>query len=201
MKVLGLDLSMKSTGICLLDGDSLDSLSVRTELFKQPSTKGVEEGVRRLLAISEKVVSLVRAESPHHVIIEAAAKNQVWQAAAMGEVHGAVKSHLLRETGIIPLVKEATEMRKVVIGKIERKMVEYTDRNGNKKRRVSYGDIVGPRGKPKRASVKDLIQLRLADLGLRFDTQDEMDAYVAARYCWVKVGVLDKGSTHDPDKA
>ena len=29
--------------------------------------------------------------------------------------------------------------------------------------------------------------MRLKDRGLEFPTQDEMDAYVAAKYCWKKL--------------
>ena len=188
MRVLGLDLSIKATGICILDGDGKSDLIVRTELFPQPQVKTVEARILRLVAISEKIVSAFRRDRPDHIIIEAAAKNQVWQAAAIGEVHGAVKSQIYLHTGMFPMVKEATEMRKAVVGKIERSTILVKGKNGKVKKCVSYGEIPGARkGKLKRATVKDVIEMRLAALGFKFPTQDEMDAYVAARYCFDKM--------------
>lgn len=197
MKVLGLDLSLKGTGICVLEGDPASKPSMRTERFAQPEAKTVVEKVRRLEAIAEHIVQLMDGERPDHVIIEAPAKNQVWQAAAIGEVHGVVKLQIYLATRKIPWVKEATEMRKVVVGKIERKMVPVAGKNGKIKKQVSYGQIDGARGKKKRATVKDIIEMRLGELGLRFPTQDEMDAYVAAKFCWDKVIAYSRGSADD----
>lgn len=184
MKVLGLDLSLKSTGICLLSGEIGSEPIVNTELFSQPKVSEVKEKILRLIAISEKINSIIKSESPNFVIIEAPAKNQVWQAAAIGEVHGVVKTQIYQSSGIVPIVKEATEMRKGVLGKIERKTVLVVDAKGNEKRKVSYGEVDGARGKKKQATVKDIIEIKLKERGLEFSSQDEMDAYVAARYCW-----------------
>ena len=197
MKVLGLDLSLKGTGICVLEGDPSSEPAMRTERFPQSEAKTVEERVKRLENIAEHIVQLMNGEQPDYVIIEAAAKNQVWQAAAIGEVHGVVKLQIYLATRRVPWVKEATEMRKVVVGKIERKMVEVVGKTGKVKKQVSYGEIEGQRGKKKRATVKDIIEMRLAELGLKFPTQDEMDAYVAAKYCWAKVSASARGSADD----
>jgi Holliday junction resolvasome RuvABC endonuclease subunit len=201
MKVLGLDLSLKGTGICLLEGDPGGDPTMRTELCPQGEAKSVEERVLRLVAITERIVSLINGEIPDHIIIEAPAKNQMWQAAAIGEIHGVVKVQVYLASGKFPMVKEATEMRKVVVGKIERTFVDYVDSKGKKKRRVSYGDIPGAHGKKKRATVKDLIEGRLRAQGLVFPTQDEMDAYVAAKYCWGKVTATPAGGHDDSNKA
>jgi Holliday junction resolvasome RuvABC endonuclease subunit len=203
MKVLGLDLSLKGTGICVLDGDPSDPTPVmRTELVPQPEAKTVEARVLRLVAITERIVQLINGEQPDHIIIEAAAKNQVWQAAAIGEIHGVVKVQIYLACGKFPMVKEASEMRKVVVGKIERVMVSTTDEKGKVKKRASYGEIPGARkGKSKRATVKDVIEGRLAARGLKFPTQDEMDAYVAAKYCWGKVTASPTGASDDLQKA
>lgn len=200
MKVLGLDLSLKGTGMCILDGDPGSEPRVRTELIPQPEAKTVEEKVLRLEAIAERIVNLIRAERPDHVCIEAPAKGQVWQAAAIGEVHGVVKVQVHLESGQFAMVREATEMRKSVVGKIERVFVTYVDKKGKQKRRVSYGEIPGAHGKKKRATVKDLIEAKLKERGLAFPTQDEMDAYVAARYCWGKVAASGTGGLDDSKK-
>lgn len=199
MKVLGLDLSLKSTGICILDGDKgSTSPSLRTELFPQPKVDSVKEKIRRLVLIAERIIQLINGENPDFVIIEAPAKNQVWQAAAIGEVHGVVKVQIYLASGIVPIVKEATEMRKVVVGKIERKTVSVVGKDGKKTKKVSYGEIDGSRGK-KKATVKDLIEIRLAEKGLKFPSQDEMDAYVAAKYCWDKIASSEESIFNDQE--
>lgn len=198
MKVLGLDLSLRGTGICVLEGEPGQEPKMRTELVPQPEAKTVEERVLRLVKITERIVSLINGEEPDHIIIEAPTKGQVWQQAAIGEIHGVVKVQVYLASGKFPMVKEATEMRKVVVGTIKQVFVNYEDRNGKKKRRVSHGEILGPSGKKKRATVKDVIEGRLKERGLSFPTQDEMDAYVAARFCWGKVMPSPRGGSDDP---
>ena len=127
MKVLGLDLSLKATGVCILEGGPGSPPVIRTELVPQPQVKGVEARIKRLVAIAERIVGLVELEKPDHIIIEAPAKNQQWQAASMGELHGVIKVQIYLATGQIPMVKEANEMRKFVIGKISKKAEEYED--------------------------------------------------------------------------
>lgn len=188
MKVLGLDLSLKATGVCILEGGpDRRPESFRTKLFSQPTVKGVEARVRRLVAIAEGVVGLVEEELPDHIIIEAPAKSQQWQAAYIGELHGVIKVQIFLATGQIPMVKEANEMRKVVVGKIAKTLEVVKDGKGKEKRRWSYGTKPGKRGKPVKATVKDVIERILRERGLEFPTQDEMDAYVAAEYCWRKL--------------
>jgi Holliday junction resolvasome RuvABC endonuclease subunit len=199
MKVLGLDLSLKATGICVLEGEQgCENPSMRTEVVPQPEAKTVEERVLRLVRITERIVTLINGEEPDYIIIEAPAKNMLFMASSLGEIHGVVKVQIYLASGKIPWVHEATEMRKFIVGKIERVFVTYQDRKGKTKRRVSYGQIEGAHGKKKRASVKDVIEARLKERGLSFSTQDEMDAYVAARYCWDKVTASARGRSDDP---
>lgn len=183
MIVVGLDLSIRATGVCTLSGDPGSPL-VRTQLIPQDQVKGEEARTKRLIAIADAILLILRAENAEHVIIEAPAKNQVWQMAAIGEVHGVVKTEIYKALGVVAQVEQATKMRKLVIGTIEKKFEEFTDKKGKAKRRISYGMLPGRAGKPRRATVKDIIELRLRDRGLVFPTQDEMDAYVAACYCW-----------------
>lgn len=196
MKVLGLDLSLKATGICVLEGELGSEPSKRTELVPQGEAKTVEERVLRLVKITERIVSLINGENPDYIIIEAPAKNQMWQAAAIGEIHGVVKVQVYLASGKFPWVKEATEMRKAVVGTIKQVFVTH-DVKGEKRRRVSYGQVPGANGKMRRGTVKDVIETRLKERGLTFPTQDEMDAYVAAMFCWGKVAPSPEGGSHD----
>lgn len=173
---------------------------MRTELCPQAEAKTVEERVMRLVKITERIVSLVGGEEPDHIIIEAPAKDQKWQAAAIGEIHGVVKVQIYLSSGKFPWVKESNTMRKDVVGKIERVFVTYEDTKGKKRKRVSYGEVMGANGKKRRGTVKDVIEARLKARGLSFPTQDEMDAYVAARYCWDKVTASARGRSDDPEE-
>jgi Holliday junction resolvasome RuvABC endonuclease subunit len=187
VKVLGLDLSLNATGYCILAGErGFEPSVVGSGVLEKEADKTVEQRVARLASIVDDVLEIIRKERPDHVIIEAPAVNQPFQAAAIGEVHGAVKVQLYKE-GIIPIVEQATAMRSTVVGRIEKRFEKYLDKNGRIKRRITYGTIPGKRGKPKRATVKDIIEHKLKERGLAFGTQDEMDAYVAARYCWIKL--------------
>ena len=183
MKVVGIDLSLLATGICVLSGDG-ETPVVATRLFPKEKTKGVLESIKRLLSIADDVLAVLLQERPDAVVIEAPALNQQWQAAAIGELHGVVKTKIYSELGIVPLVQQATRLRSVVVGKIEKSFEVVTDSKGKKKKRVSYGVIPGKRGGTKRATIKDVIEARLRERGLSFPTQDEMDAYICARWFW-----------------
>ncbi len=186
-KVIGLDLSLKATGVCIVDGDNICRI-IHTEKIIGKTAKGVKEVVDRLIAISNMIISIIDCELPDAIIIEAPAMNQKWQASQMGELHGVVKADIIRKTNHIPMVEQATKMRKAVVGKIESKRSVYKDKNGNKKSKVDYGAVpskVGKSGKMKRATIKDIIEIRLRDQqGMVFQSQDEMDAYVTARFGW-----------------
>lgn len=195
MKVLGLDLSLKATGVCILSGppDGRHT-SMETGVYAKPEViKGQEARTERLVSIAEDIVGLVEREKPDYIVIEAQAKSQPWMAASLGELHGCIKVQIFLSSGIVPMVKEANEMRKVVVGKLSRTKVTRKDKKGKLKSTWSYGTVIGKSGRPRKATVKDIIEARLKERGLEFPSQDEMDAYVAAEYCWNKlVSPLEK---------
>lgn len=185
MKVLGLDLSLRGTGACILEGgDTGRPTAKRTFLYPKPKVTEIREKIERLVSIAEDVIGLVEEECPDHIIIEAPAKNQKWQAAAIGEIHGVIKVQIFLATGIVPMIKESTQMRAAVVGKISKVQEIVEDKKGKKKKRWNYGMIPGKRGGMKKATIKDIIEGILKKRGLEFPSQDEMDAYVAAEYCW-----------------
>jgi Holliday junction resolvasome RuvABC endonuclease subunit len=202
---MGLDLSLRGTGVCVIDGEPGGPRSQRTWLFPKGKVTTIEAKIKRLVSIAEDLVGLAEAEKPDHIIIEAPAKNQKWQAAAIGEVHGVIKVQIFLAMGLIPMIKESTQMRAAVVGKIPKVQETYEVTKGKKKtikKRWSYGTIPGKRGKPIRATIKDVIEHRLKERGLEFPSQDEMDAYVAAEYGWILVtpvrcGVDEKEKTEN----
>lgn len=182
MKVFGLDLSLLGTAICIYD---VNTGTYSTQMVRGDKASTEEAKIKRLHNVSSKLLEIIEKESfgdEISVIIEAPAKNQQWQAANVGEMHGVVKIDLFRKLNIIPWVEQATKLRKEVVGKIERKTETVTGKNGKEKKAVSYGKILGKNGKLKKATIKDIVQARLKEQGFEFETQDEMDAFVCARW-------------------
>jgi Holliday junction resolvasome RuvABC endonuclease subunit len=182
VKSIGLDLSLKSTGVCIVSQGLEPPLEIRTIRIVNDLSKDTKGRILDLIDIAKAISDLVDRERPDVVVIEAPAMNQQWQAAAIGELHGVVKHTLWAVLSIVPVVEQATKMRSMVVGKIGRSFEKVLDDRGKVKKRVSYGTIEGKHGKQKRATVKDVIEIRLRERGLVFPSQDEMDAYVAAKF-------------------
>ena len=186
-RVLGLDLSLRSTGVCVLDGELDMEPRKRSLTMKRDKTSSIKESIERLISISDDINQIINDESPDIVVIEAPAKNQVWQAANIGELHGVVKIRMFERFHIVPWVEQVTKLRKAVIGHISSKR-EKTKKKDKEISKVSYGLIPGKRdGKFKKATVKDIVELRLKERGLEFGSQDEVDAYICAKYAWDKL--------------
>jgi hypothetical protein len=183
MIVIGLDLSLLSTGVCILSGDGEDPV-ISSFVIPQPQAKTEKEKLERLIWISSKVIKTVKEQSPDVVVVEAPARNQVWQMAMIGEVHGQVKVQLYLACGIVPMVEQATRLRKHVVGSIARNFEKVIDSKGKIKKKVNYGMIPGKKGKMRAATVKDVIEMRLKERDIAFASQDEMDAYVCAKFGW-----------------
>lgn len=185
--VIGLDLSLLSTGVCIIRGDSHDKISVETSTIPQPKVKGEKEELDRLINICSSIVQTTASTRPDMVVIEAPAKNQVWQMARVGGLHYCVRMQLYLACNIVPCVEEASRLRKHVVGSIKFKFEESTNRDGKTTKKVDYGKVEGKNGRIRKATIKDVIENRLKEQGFQFSNQDEMDAYVCARYGWDKL--------------
>lgn len=181
---MGLDLSLSATGVCIVSGEKAVPDILKTYLIKTAKASGVKERILRLQTISSEICGYISEYRPDVVVIEDAARNQVYQAAAIGELHGVVKKDIFVVHGIVPVVAQATHMRSLVVGKIERSYETFTDSKGRIKKRMSYGTIPGKGRRRKKATIKDMIEIHLKGEGLSFASQDEMDAYVCARFGW-----------------
>jgi Holliday junction resolvasome RuvABC endonuclease subunit len=82
LRVLGLDLSLTSTGFCLPDGTTA-RLKTRQK-----------DGDRRLLLIRDMVRAVIREEQPHLAVIEDLPMHAM-SAGITAHVHGVVKTELL----------------------------------------------------------------------------------------------------------
>ena len=106
-RVMGLDLSLTSTGLVLLqDAETVESTTVSSR-FK---------GEARLADIREKITTAVKLHRPQLVVLEGYAFGRPNQMAALGELSGVVKCSLF-EMGQHYLVVPPTRVKKFATGR------------------------------------------------------------------------------------
>ena len=174
MSVLGLDLSLTSTGYVVLasSGTVLDHGTVGYGL-KKPK---VADHQKRLADIAEKVEDVLSDASPQYVVMEDYAFNKFSKTQSitgLAELTGVVK-YTLHQWRHEPIIVTASHARKVVVGK-------------------SPGTTAADR--KKKITVKDKLAVMVKEqYSLTFPTDDEMDAFVLAE----AIRKLAKGGPLDP---
>lgn len=170
MIVMGLDLSLKSSGVMVLDTELRHSIDVEVGsriwysesiVFKpnpqhkiltksgKSKTLSDRQKIERLVAIRDRIFALCCQYGPEHVAIEGYAfSKHSSSVTGLAELGGAVRVMLFESMGIIPATIPVGQCRKFVVGS----------------------------GK----ATKDQTRKFLAENGLEFDTEDEADAYVMA---------------------
>lgn len=68
MKILGIDQSFTSTGLCLVDGDSIDTTTIHTSKVDEEL-----DIFRRCMEISEAILEYIECHRPDVIVIEALA--------------------------------------------------------------------------------------------------------------------------------
>ena len=185
MIVFGLDLSLLATGVCILSGDKRATPTVKTLRIEQGQAKSQLEKIQRLVSTCSQLVNMTKEYQPEMIVIEAPAMNQKWQMAETGGLHWNVRVQLYLACQIVPEVEQATKLRKHVVGSISFKFDQVPDSKGKIKKKINYGTVPTKNGKKMRpATIKDVIENRLKEQGLVFPNQDEMDAYVCAKFGW-----------------
>jgi len=128
VRVLGIDLSLTSTGLVSLPGDwvseaGLDWSGVRFHRLGQGLRKSAAERERvgRLEVLSKGIVDVARAWEVSHVVLEEYAFSaQPAQARAVAELGGVVKWRL-QQIGLSLRVVSPASARKTLLGKLPRK--------------------------------------------------------------------------------
>jgi Holliday junction resolvasome RuvABC endonuclease subunit len=155
---VGLDLSLRSTGLCVL---SSVGAPLRVASFGAPLERGSthKQKIQRLSALTKRVLDEIEpyAKEPNGVSI--AIENYAFGARGaqndLGELHGCIKLQIYHVFGIVPLIVTASSCRKIVVGK------------GNTKKEDAFKYAV----------------LALNDLGhLATINGDEADAYLIAEW-------------------
>ena len=160
-RFVGLDLSVRSTGVVVLSGDGeiLDSLAFGQALTRRATER---ERVERLIYIAERICEIVDAQrdngaSEVYVGIERYAYGARGAQNDLAELHGAVKSLLWLKCGTTPTMVQISAARKEVLG----------------------------HGLPKNKA--QIVELIRQHTGHKFYCHDEADAYVVAEYLRRKV--------------
>jgi crossover junction endodeoxyribonuclease RuvC len=113
MKVMGLDLSLSSTGVVVLESDTWGILHVETI-----KSKPQEDETARIVMLGGKILQATQRFLPHLTVIEGPAfgmknTNCIWQ---LGELAGIVKQYLyLHEFKV--LIVPPTTLKKFITGK------------------------------------------------------------------------------------
>ena len=166
--VLGLDLSLRNTGMCRVPMDwdgKLDSLSYDEYWSKRmvgPKSTAEEvsyDDIRRRNEISSRILRFAGSDTKHIAIEGYAFSRGKFGSASLtrlAELGGVVKSELWSALGITPIPIPSTSARKTVFGTMKRK-----------------------------GKVKDQIEKRFVMDGFVFPSHDIMDAFVVAYayYC------------------
>lgn len=120
MKILGLDLSITATGLCLLDFDSLSNKEIFSKtlngdkkLFDFVNLTTEQINVSRLIYIENEIEKLLEGVSL--VVIENYAFDAKFNRERLGELHGVVK-RLLFKANIPFILIDTSKLKKVLTG-------------------------------------------------------------------------------------
>lgn len=163
MSVMGLDLSLRQTGLVILPDGWVPASwdTVVTHVFGM-ELKSFESEIRRmerLLMIARGILSLVKQHDVTHVFSEGYSFGRVQRAHHLGELGGVVKSQLWLTNHLITTPVPVSAARRAMFGKVKRQK-----------------------------DVKRFVREKLRGVGACFGTQDEYDAFVIANYGLAALG-------------
>ena len=112
--VMGIDQSLTSTGICIIDADTV----VHTEVFRTEKGKEdfIEDVMVRVTAISARIVKLVTFYKVETVIIESPSLCSVGNATRSLAMLFAIIQADLRKLGVLPVSVPPKSLKKVATG-------------------------------------------------------------------------------------
>lgn len=112
--IMGIDQSLTSTGICIIDGNTI----VRTEVINTTKNNDdfIEDVMARSARIAARIVKLVTFHNVTHVTIESPSLCSVGNATRSLAMLFAVIQHELRKAGFPPLSVPPKTLKKVATG-------------------------------------------------------------------------------------
>ena len=152
--VMGLDLSLTSTGVCVIKGGKVvESISLKYK--GKISTP--EEKTERLIWIVGRIGRIIEENDVEEIVIEGYAHSLRFNQNVMGELHGALKVQLYLKYKIKPIIVQPTVAIKY-----------FTGKGLPRKNKDKY-----------KAKIRDIVN---EDLKLNLQTIDELDAFFLAMY-------------------
>lgn len=112
---MGLDLSLRATGIEVLDSNA-------QRVYGSVIGYGLEKGssqrerIERTIYLANQIIGLVKQQEVTQVAIEGCAFGTTFGREVLAELHGVVKTQLFLACGIVPLVVPPKSARRVVFG-------------------------------------------------------------------------------------
>ena len=173
MNVMGVDLSLTGLGLCVIPSDwGVDWSRVRSERhgYGLPRDASSEALIVRRQQLGEACVRFARRHDVSSIWIESYAYAQRHSAHSLGELGGVVKHELARQLSLHPNTAQLSSARKLVLGKLSR------DSGLTRKR----------------------IHDTVASLGARFESRDEIDAWVAANWGMAELGLYAVTAPEEP---
>lgn len=180
MKVIGLDLSLRSAGVAVLDrGGTL----ITTRAIGYGLSDGDDrQRIERLIYIANEIIGIAKGHSDDgkpEVVIEGYSFDSKFNREALAELHGVVRTQLFLALGVVASRIPPQSARKIIGVQIQQSSVRRKDENGKwvkEKRKV-----------PK---VKEQVREFLGSVNVVFSEEDNdvMDAYVIARAGFLKRG-------------
>lgn len=129
--VIGLDLSLRATGVVVLEnGLTIHSDCIGFALGRDATGR---EKIERLVWLVERIAEIVTRFSPRRVAIEGPAFNVRGAQYDLGEIAGSVKVDLFKTHSIVADVVPPTTARKSVFGKgnlAKKQVIEMLAREG-----------------------------------------------------------------------
>lgn len=153
--VLGLDLSLTSTGAVVLPADWSGEWDVPSMHFGRSVKNSAQEAqrIRRLVRISGEVCDFAKKHEVTHAFVEGYAFNQRGAHARSGAELGGVVKVMIGAWGFTPIeTVVASQARKLLCGKVPRK------------------------------DAKAFVHAKMREWGAKFSNGDEADAFVIANY-------------------
>lgn len=119
-RLLALDVSLQNTGALIFteQGLVLRSFTLKHSLSFKKCSENEKQRLRtdRTIVVSNEIVSVCKTFNIKHVVMEGFSYGSKFQAHQLGEMQGVVKSQLLVNFRIVPIIVQPKEGRKVVFG-------------------------------------------------------------------------------------
>jgi len=125
-RVMGLDLSLRGTGIVVLEKGAGEIVRAQTLGYDLESKATEKQRLDRLVNLAAGIKTIIEETHPYTIVVEGHAFGAKFGGAALAELHGVVKVQVYFLTGQAPMVVPCKKARKIVLddGAADKKKIE-----------------------------------------------------------------------------